>query len=257
MTNTMKSIQINNLSLSYSVMGQGVPIILLHGWGGSSKSLVSLQVRLANLGFTVYNVDLPGFGKSDTPNSPFSLDDYAETIEMLLEKLSVKLPVLFGHSFGGSVGIKIALRKKLAIRKLLLCNSSGIRGARSTKQKALGMLAEVMKRIFTLPGISKLYPRLRKWFYYYILRERDYIDHQDIAGTFQKVVKEDLTPALSNIEVGTLLLWGRYDKATPLSHGKLLNRLIKKSSLKVFDYGHGLPLKRSELIVPEIVKFLR
>ncbi|MBU0976520.1 alpha/beta hydrolase, partial [Patescibacteria group bacterium] len=184
---------IRSLKISYEVLGEGEPILLLHGWGGSLESMKALGSRLKDQGFKVILVDLPGFGKSDKPREAFWLEDYAQIIEEFLKQLEIENPVLFGHSFGGAISIKITTRKNVKVKKLILCNSSGIRLPKEKKQKVVGKVAKIVKAFARIPLLGRLYPYLRKFFYYYILGERDYIDHQEIAGTFEKVIVEDLT----------------------------------------------------------------
>jgi len=243
---------INNVKIHYHIFGEGEPIILLHGWGGSTKSLIPLSRELVKKGFYVYMLDLPGFGKSELPLKAYTLDDYAILVEEYVKRFHQGAIAIFGHSFGGSVAIKIASRKKIDINKLILCNSSGIREKRFMVV-LLGKFATIMKIIFSLPLLRDIYPFVRKVSYYYILRQRDYIDHQDKKETFQNIVSEDIIPDLPNIMVRTLLLWGENDKDTPVSQANIMKLKIKDSRLKIVEKaGHGLPLKDPRFVAEEI-----
>jgi pimeloyl-ACP methyl ester carboxylesterase len=250
---------INDLKINYEILGEGKPVMLLHGWGGSLESLRALGSGLEGQGgLKVILIDLPGFGKSDRPvEDGFSLDDYAEVVEEFINQQDIQNPVLFGHSFGGAVSIKTAIRKNVEIQKLILCNSSGIRKAKS-QQKTAKSIVQAFKGLSDLPVFKSIYPILRRFIYYYVLRNRDYIDHLDIAETFKKILSEDLTEQLSRIEVPTLLLWGENDKSTPLKHGKMMKLKIRNSKIKIFHgEGHGLPKFKPELIVDDIIDFLK
>ena len=61
-----KNIKINGLNFHYTVQGNGSPIVLMHGWGCNSTTLASIE-NVAAENHTVYNVDFPGFGKSQEP----------------------------------------------------------------------------------------------------------------------------------------------------------------------------------------------
>ncbi|MBN2016458.1 alpha/beta hydrolase [Candidatus Dojkabacteria bacterium] len=255
---------INGLKLNFEVIGKGEPILLLHGWGGSIASLSPLANRLASC-LKVILLDLPGFGKSESPQKDFCLDDYAEVLEEFLKKQGIKEVYIFGHSFGGAVAIKLAVRRNIQLKKLILCNASGIRKPAAISHQ-LSALPKIGKRLSKIPVVKGVYFFFRKFFYYYILHNRDYIDYQEIAGTFRKVIAEDLTPILKEVKVPTLLLWGEEDKDTPVSHAKIMKLKIEDSPelvegkvrLKIFKgIGHGLPKFRSDLLVDDIVEFLK
>lgn len=247
-----------NLKINYNVLGDGPSILLLHGWGGTIESLMSLQKQLAQLGYRVFNFDLPGFGNSSPPAGAFTLDDFAAVFEDFIRKKVDSEVTLFGHSFGGSVCVKIAARANVSIRALILCNSSGIRKPLGLKANLLQILSKCFKALFSLPMLRRIYPGLRKYFYYYVLRNRDYIDHQKIAETYTHIVREDITADLGNVFVPTLLLWGENDTTTPLSFAEIMHSHIPDSKIKpVPGATHGLPLHEPQLVADEISVFLR
>jgi pimeloyl-ACP methyl ester carboxylesterase len=247
-------VSIDNLKINFEIFGKGEPILLLHGWGGSLESLKTLAKQLSTRSLQLILLDLPGFGKTLSPREDFSLDDYADLVEKFLKLQKIDDLYVFGHSFGGAIAIKLAVRKTIKIRKLILCNSSGIRQSDSGKQLAI---SGAVKKLFSLPLLRSIYPSIRKFFYYYILRNRDYIDHQEIAGTFQRVVGEDITSILKEVQVPTLLLWGELDMDTPLSHGKIMHSKIQNSRLQVIKgASHGLPKIEPEIVQKEMMKFI-
>lgn len=251
------NIIIHGLTIHYEEKGYGTVIVLLHGWGGSLNSLFPLQLLLAEKGFRVISVDLPGFGESQSPGKDFSLENFAEVLELVLEKLKIKSCILFGHSFGGSIAVKIAVREKIHIEKLILCNTSGIRKYKSKKVKFIKTVSHGVRRIFQLPILNAVYPFLRKIFYYYVLRERDYIDYPELSETFITIIDEDISDDLTKIIVPVLLLWGEKDKATPVAHAKIMQRILKNSQLEIIqNVGHGLPLVQPQIVANKVGQFL-
>lgn len=243
---------INGLNINYEIRGDGKPLILLHGWGGSLESLKKLSYKLSAISYQLILVDLPGFGKSDKPDRAYGLDDYAGIIEGIVRELNLGKISLFGHSFGGAVAVKVVVRGNVEVEKLILCNASGIRKQIANSCELIA-LAKGLKRV---PIFGALFIKLRKLYYYYILKNRDYIDHPQLRETYKKIVAEDITPLLRNVMVPTLLIWGEKDKDTPLEFGKIMNREIPDSKLEVVKAEtHGLPLQKPELVSDLIEKF--
>ena len=71
-----KRILNNGLKINYKVAGQGPVVLILHGWRSSLNTWETVQKILANMGYKVYLLDLPGFGKSDSPPKPWKVSDY-------------------------------------------------------------------------------------------------------------------------------------------------------------------------------------
>ena len=107
-------IKIDDLKVYYEVEGQGHPILLLHGWGQSVAAFQPVFDYLKQ-NFRVYSLDFPGFGQSEEPQTVWSVYDYADMVEKFVKQLDIKNPTIFGHSFGGRVGIIYAGRHTFSI----------------------------------------------------------------------------------------------------------------------------------------------
>ena len=75
-----KTINIRGTQLFYTVEGEGMPVILMHGWGCNHSTLKSIEAQLTP-GFKVYNVDFPGFGGSNEPSAVWGVEEYTSLIE--------------------------------------------------------------------------------------------------------------------------------------------------------------------------------
>ncbi len=114
-------------SASYSVAGEGLPVVLLHGWALAHHTYRSVIGTIAAQGCQVIAPALPGFGgTSDLPGDQFSLRGYAQWVADLLESLDIDEPaVVVGHSFGGGVAVRLAHDFRSRVRSLVLVNSIG------------------------------------------------------------------------------------------------------------------------------------
>lgn len=89
--------------------GAGRPVLLLHGGSGSWLHWLANVSVLARR-YTVWAPDMPGFGDSDLPPQPYSLDAYAAVVAGGLQSLvsdAVRLDIV-GFSFGGGVAVRLA-----------------------------------------------------------------------------------------------------------------------------------------------------
>lgn len=231
--------------IRYNIQGFGEPIILLHGWGGSSKSLKKLQEFLAK-DFQAITLDLPGFGQSPEPQETFGVKDYAQEVVQVAKDLKLKKFHLFGHSFGGQIAARLTLDYPQIINTLALCDAAVVR-KKAASTKIIIRISKLMKQI----GLS---PLLK-----IILRNSDYQKSSpNMKKIMNKVLTEDLTPYLQQIHTPTLILWGEKDYDTPLWQARIIHQGIKGSKLKVYpEYSHGLPLTNPEKVASEIKEFIK
>jgi pimeloyl-ACP methyl ester carboxylesterase len=111
----------------YSVVGQGMPVVFLHGWALAQHTYRDVIETIAAQGCRVIAPSMPGFGGSaDLPADAFSISGYANWVIALLDALEVDEPVVVvGHSFGGGVAIRLAHDHPERTRSLVLVNSVG------------------------------------------------------------------------------------------------------------------------------------
>ena len=112
---------------SYSVAGEGLPVVLLHGWALAQHTYRDVIQTIAAQGCQVIAPALPGFGgTAELPSKSFSLGGYARWVSDLLDSLEIEEPaVVVGHSFGGGVSVRFAHDFRHRVRSLVLVNSIG------------------------------------------------------------------------------------------------------------------------------------
>lgn len=231
-------------TISYDVIGKGSPLLLVHGWGGSGESLRHLAELLSTTHKTIL-VDLPGFGKSDTPPPEWGTKEYADVLARLLDALKIKKADYFGHSFGGSLGVYLSVNTNL-IDHLILCNSSY---KRRTDTSPLVRLAKHLIPANNAP--------LKLLLYRIFFHGSDLARFPQLEQNFRRIMKDDLSPLLPDVKAKTLIIWGEHDNITPISLAHDLHKRINNSKLIVIPNArHGLPLRNPELLVESIEKFL-
>lgn len=230
-----KNIIVQNLHIKYYqsvTVNKNNVLVFLHGWGSQAVHFQKTLEKFDNF----IAIDLPGFGDSEIPPTAWLLNDYADFVRDFLEKLDIKNPILAGHSFGGSIGIRYCAKGN-EVKKLILIGSAGIR-KKNFKKYIYFIIAKIFKLLFSLPGIRKLRNIIRKLFYKAIDSE-DYINAGALKDIYLNIISEDLINDLKKINGPTVLIWGENDTDTPLNNGKLMHQLITDSQLYVIPQaGH-------------------
>ena len=226
-------IKIKERNINYEVEEEGKPVILLHGWLTDLESMRPLTVNLVKK-FKVYLVDVVGFGKSDLPNEPLNSNDFGDFLKEFTEKLDIKNPVLIGHSNGGRIIINAVGRGLVNPEKIVLIDSAGIKPKRSMKYYVKVGFFKFGKMILkVLPNSKELEEKLRGK-----VGSSDYKASPTVLKDTMKIIlNEDVKELLPNIKAPTLLIWGRYDTATPISDAKIMEKLIPDAGIVEYPYG--------------------
>ena len=240
---------IKGLKINYKTLGEGKPLLILHGWGSRSANWMKVVETLAENDIKVIIPDLPGFGQSDKPLKVWGLDDYCDFVEEFVRVLNLDKFYLLGHSFGGALAVKCSLRFPEKIDKLFLASAACFRKG-SPKKRALYITSKIFK-------IFSFVPFARKAFYRFIVKS----DYPPVNGIIKeiylKVIKEDLSDILSKIQIPTVIICGEEDRITPLNDAKIINQKIKDSKLEIIpNVGHDLNFKAPEKLAEVISKNL-
>ncbi len=253
-----KKLQVLGIETNYKVAGQGIPLLILHGWGGSSDSWQKVIEILEKENVKIIAPDFPGFGKSKTPSQAWNLQNFVEWVKEFLENLKIDKFFLLGHSFGGRVAIKFSLNFPEKIKALILVNSAGIKLKWGMKEKVIYYLALLGNAIFAKNFLRRFKDKARNLFYR-IFRDRDYGKaKQQMKETMKKIIDEDLLPELSKIKVKTFILWGEKDNVVPLKYGKIMNEKIENSELIIFpNLRHSPHLESPEELSKKLIEILK
>jgi pimeloyl-ACP methyl ester carboxylesterase len=253
-----KTILINDLKINYKIAGEGEPLLILHGWDGSSNSWVDVQKILASQGLKVIVLDLPGFGKSSSPSFPWGVTDYSELVLKFIGKIGLEKVNLMGHSFGGRIAIKFAVSHPDRLRKLILCASAGVKHPLTPFQLII-LKISIVGNFFFSKRPFKRFKDVAQNFFYTFLRHKDYAKAKGLMKeTLKKVLEEDLKPELSQINANTLLIWGEKDKAVPLEDAHLMKKSISQSTLEIISGASHTPnLEFPEKVANIVINFLK
>ncbi len=233
------------LGMPALVGGSGEILLFLHGFLSCKESFIK-QLSFFENYFKVVAIDLSGFGQSGDLPYPYSLDDYVREIKKLIDFYGQKVNVV-AHSFGGRIAIKLCAKNKNLVKRLVLVGSAGLKPKRSIRYYCKRIGYKVFKRILPLSVLEE------KFF------SKDYINLSlNMKKSFKLITNEFLDNRLKDIDTVTLIVWGKYDKETPLYMAQRLNENIKNSRLYVIDKaGHFSYIEKSNEFNYVVKEFLK
>jgi 3-oxoadipate enol-lactonase len=118
----MHACKLDGSLLYYRSHGNGEPVLLIHGPGGSGVDW-ALQIPALERRFRVIVPDLPGCGSSSPPEGVYSIAGFARRLWSLLDQLEVPRINIVGFSMGGAVALEMALQRPTLVPRLALINS--------------------------------------------------------------------------------------------------------------------------------------
>lgn len=227
-------IDIDGLKIEYTEKGEGIPVLLLHGWGSSFDVYKGITEALCDR-CRLVAVNFPGCGNSDTMKEPWKLEDYCDFVLKFMKAVNLENPIMMGHSHGGRVTLKMAAEGMVEPAKIVLLDSAGLIPKKTARQKFRAKSFKIIKRVLTLPVIKNysegLLDKARRHY-----GSADYNAAPEVLRkTLVSIVNTDLRDIISNIKCPTLLIWGDNDTATPLADAKIIESLIPDAGLCVLE----------------------
>ena len=112
-------LELEGIWIRYNVIGGGPPVLLVHGWLSSSRIWEQLAARLAQR-FTVYTLDLSGFGESDKPLSGYGVRNGSRLLYAFCAHFGLIRTNVIGHDLGGDMAVKLAADHPDVVGRLVL-----------------------------------------------------------------------------------------------------------------------------------------
>ena len=244
---------VNGLATEYQDEGHGPVILMLHGWGNTLHIFDALIPALVK-NRRIVRLDLPGFGATERPASPWGVEEYARFVGAFCEKLRLDVDVLIGYSLGGRIVIKGLSHGILSSHRAVLIAAAGVAERTTVRNQVFSAIAKIGK-VLLWPLPKNVYQSARRLLY--VQTGSDYLTIGSMSETMRKVVQEDLSSNAAGVSVPTLLVWGEHDVVTPLSEGRKLNRLIRESQITVIpDTSHFVIIENPSRVAELIHDFI-
>lgn len=250
----MAQVAVDGHMLFYTrpVKSEGGPrLLLIHGAGGSHLGWPREIQRL--VGTNVYNLDLPGHGRSPGPGYA-TVAEYADVVQAFINKMNLSDVTLVGHSMGGAIAQTLALRGLPQVGNMIILNSGAkLRVAPQLLQVALTepqLAADFVALMSWSPGAEEDKVQLSR-------ETLMQIDPAVLHGDFSACDYFDVRSDLNQIAIPTLVICGSEDQMTPLKYGRYLAENISGAQLvEIEGAGHFAMLERPQEVAISIARFL-
>ncbi len=237
--------RIKDVEVNYIQYGKGEDIVLLHGWGQNIEMMKPLG-NFFQQNYKITILDLPGFGETEEPKTPWTTKDYALLLSNFLHELKIDCPIIMGHSFGGRVAIMYAANHP--VKKLVLFGSPCV-----VEEKPLSLKQKLYKKLYQVKFLAPLGDKMKSH-----LGSTDYKNASTIMrDTLVNVVNYDLSKEAMEIDAPTLLIWGELDKDAPVDDAKKLEKLLPDAGLIILpNCTHYAYLENLPYVVKILEEFL-
>jgi 3-oxoadipate enol-lactonase len=253
----MEKVSVNGVMIAYSHHGEGIPLVLIHGYP-LDHSIWNQVVPQLEGEFELILPDLRGFGISTTTMAASSITNMADDLAGLLDHLELEKAALAGHSMGGYVALAFARKHPQRITGLGLVSSQALadtperrqgryKTAEDVGEKGVGVVADGMApKLSADRGIQEF--------------ARGLISRQNPNGVISALramaEREDATSILGSISP-LVLVHGNADELIPVERAREIRDLVPSAKLfELPDVGH-LPMMEASAKTAEALKFLK
>jgi pimeloyl-ACP methyl ester carboxylesterase len=263
----------NGTSIAWGEMGDGEPLVLLHGLADSHRTWRRTAPFLAKR-FRVLMPDLAGYGYSGRPDAPYTLGWHAQTVAAWMDAIGIEQAHICGHSFGGGIAQWMVLEQRKKIGRLALVSAGGLgrevgMGLRFVSFPVLGWRITPLVMRFVAPAVLRFSPAV--FGHMEPEERRRFVRMGRIPGTdraFQRSVEgvinffgQYMQTIQRAHEIADMppvaLFWGAKDPIIPVRHGQAAVARSEGITLTTYDgCGHFPQLDLPEKFAGDLIEFL-
>jgi non-heme chloroperoxidase len=259
----------------YKDWGTGQPIVFSHGWPLTADAWDAQMLFFGELGYRVIAHDRRGNGRSSQPWDGNTMDQYADDLAELFEKLDLQKAVMVGHSTGGGeVARYLGRHGTKRVAKAVLISAVPPQMVKTEKNPG-GLPLSVFDglRASLIADRPQFYEDLSMPFYGYNrdgakisqgVRDNFWLagmlgSHKSQLDTIKQFSETDFTADLEKIDIPTLVLHGDDDQIVPIgAAGMMSSKIVKGAKLKVYPgYPHGMCQIHADEINKDLLEFIK
>jgi pimeloyl-ACP methyl ester carboxylesterase len=243
----MPVVTVGDINIYYEVHGEGEPLLLIMGYGASSRWWLS-QVSALSQEYQVIVFDNRGTGQSDKPDTPCTIKMMADDAARLLETIGIEAAHVFSASMGGMIAQELVLNHPEKVISLILgCTTPGGRNTTLPDREAMSFLSnherrqqlsleeqsrELLPFLFTDEFINKnhkIVDAFTSEIYRYPTPVHGYRRHWEAIMSF------NVYDRIPEIKVPTLIMAGTADRLISAENSRILASRIPDAKLIIFE----------------------
>jgi branched-chain amino acid transport system permease protein len=255
----MPFVQIRDIRMHYEVTGQGQePILFVHGnlssgrWWHRAISFLPLER------YRMVMVDLRGCGRSDKPETGYTVTEMARDLSAFVATLKLTAFHLVGHSLGGAIALCYCLEMPQPVKTLTLVDPVPADGLPLPEELFPLMRQMRHSRDRMRDGLRSFLPAARIDSYFEELVDDSLQCHPACFSDLPRALAEpNVSDRLGELNTPTLILWGDQDTIIPLQAVKRMQEQIAHSRLEIFPgVGHAPQVEAPEEFARMLALFL-
>jgi 3-oxoadipate enol-lactonase len=266
----MPFVSVRDIRMYYEIRGDGPRLLFISGTGGDLRRSPNAFDSPLPKHFEVLAYDQRGLGRTDRPDTPYTMADYAADADTLLQAVGWDRCLVMGVSFGGMVAQEFAVRYPHRVERLVLaCTSSGGAGGASYPLHELTGLSlqEWARKVVELSDTRRdaawqaTHPREFQALVDETLAGLKVVENEPgrAVGAHRQIEAHkghDTYDRLSTLRMPVFICGGRYDGIAQVSNQRVMQRQIANAQLELFEGGHLFFIQDSRAF-ERIITFLR
>jgi 3-oxoadipate enol-lactonase len=257
----MPKVLLDDLNVYYEVHGEGEPLVLLHGLGSSTRDW-QFQLDDFATNYRLITLDLRGYGQTDHPPGPYSIQQMSGDVIALLDYLHISNFHLLGYSMGGAVALQLATDHAQRVDRLIVVNSLPSFIPASWRQKAELYMRKIIVRTM---GVQRLAPVIanrlfpdadQKDLRDLVIDRYSQNDSQAYLSTLNALATWSVAPRLSELNMPILFIAAEHDYTTVEDKKDYVDQIPTARLVVVANSRHGTPLDQPEVFNAHVLEFL-
>ena len=247
---------------AFSVAGTGPALFMIHGIGARRATFDGMVAGLKDR-FTCITYDLRGHGLTPWDAGRFDLDDLVDDLEALRSRLGIEAAHFAGHSLGGMIGPRYALRHPGRVLSLGLWSTAAFRTeddsakvkgvVAAMREKGIGAVLDTLTARWFTDAFAAARPDVIEW------RKRQVMetDPEVFLNVFDIYAECEMAPWLHEVTAPAQIITGENDGGCNPRLNRLIHSALSGSELEILpELKHAIFIEATDQVLPHVRRFL-